>query len=164
MLCDVVEIMTTLAKVILRVAVAVMACGSVTLAQSGSSAQLIKERQQGFKALGAAFKVIRDELRGDSPDPAKIRTAAADITRAAGTIGSWFPAGTGAESGAKTDAKPEIWTDAAGFSAARDVFIREADKWTRLGANSDTAAWKEAAGSLGRSCKGCHEKYRVTRD
>jgi cytochrome c556 len=152
------------AKVILGMAVAAMACGSVTLAQTGSSAQLIKERQQGLKALGAAFKVIRDELRGESPDPTKIRTASTDITKAAGAIGSWFPAGTGPESGAKTDAKPEIWTDAAGFAAARDAFIREADKWSQLGANSDTAAWKEAAGSLGQSCKGCHEKYRVKRE
>jgi cytochrome c556 len=128
------------------------------------AAQVVKTRQQGLKALGAAFKVIRDELKTDSPDAARIRSASADITQAAGGIGKWFPAGSGPESGVKTDAKAEIWADAAGFAAARDAFLREANKWTQLGNSGGPAAWKEAATSLGLSCKGCHDKYRVKKE
>jgi cytochrome c556 len=146
------------------IAVAAATCTSVTLAQSQVATEVVKARQQGLKSLGAAFKAIRDELRNAAPDSAKIKAAAADITRAAGGIGTWFPAGTGPESGVKTDAKPEVWADAAGFAAAQETFIREADKWTHLGDSIDASAWKDAAASLGHSCKGCHDKYRVKKE
>ena len=145
-------------------AVVAVACASVTIAQSQSAAEIVKARQQGLKSLGAAFKSVRDELRSASPDSAKIKAAAADITRAAGVIDTWFPAGTGPESGVKTDARPEVWADAAGFVAARETFVREADKWSHLGDSTDASAWKDAAASLGRSCKGCHDKYRVKKE
>jgi cytochrome c556 len=146
------------------IAVAAATCTSVTIAQSQSAAEVVKARQQGLKSLGAAFKVIRDELRNTSPDSAKIKAAAADITRAAGGIGTWFPAGTGPEAGLKTDAKSEVWADAAGFAAVQETFVREAGKWTRLGDSTDASAWKDAAASLGQSCKGCHDKYRVKKE
>jgi cytochrome c556 len=148
----------------LAVTAAAVTCASVTIAQNQSAAETVKSRQQGLKSLGAAFKLIRDELRSESPDAAKIRAAAADITHAAGAIGIWFPAGTGPESGVKTDAKPEVWTDAAGFAAARTAFVREADKWAQLSNSADRSAWKDAAASLGQSCKGCHDKYRVKKE
>jgi len=158
-------------KVTLVLVAAVIAAGGVTFAQgqsppssqgqAASPAGVVKARQQGLKTLGAAFKTIRDELRGDSPDAAKIRIAAADVTHAASAIGKWFPAGTGPDSGVKTDAKAEVWTDAAGFAAAQDTFVREANKWAQLGNSTDASAWKEGAASLGQSCKGCHDKYRV---
>jgi cytochrome c556 len=161
-------------KITLALVAAVIAVGGVTLAQGQSpvssqgraapAAEVVKARQKGLKALGAAFKTIRDELKGDSPDAAKIREASGDITQAAGAIDKWFPAGTGPDSGVKTDAKPEVWTDSAGFATAREAFVREANKWAQLGNSTDASAWKEGAASLGESCKGCHEKYRVKKE
>ena len=161
-------------KTTLALVAAVIAAGGVTFAQgqspassqgqAASAAEVVKARQQGLKALGAAFKVIRDELKADAPDAAKIRKAAADITQAAGAIEKWFPAGTSPDSGVKTDAKPEVWTDPAGFATARQAFVREANKWAQLGNSTDASAWKEGAASLGQSCKGCHDKYRVKKE
>ncbi len=141
------------------------AAGSSQPAGSGASpADLVKARQQGLKSLGAAFKIIRDELKGDSPDAAKIRKASAEIAQAAGAINNWFPAGTGPDAGVRTDARPDVWTDPAGFASARESFVREANKWIQLGNSTDAAAWKEGAASLGQSCKGCHDKYRVKKE
>jgi cytochrome c556 len=161
-------------KTTLALVAAVIAAGGVTFAlgqapassqgQAASAAEVVKARQKSLKALGAAFKTIRDELKEDSPDAAKIREAAADITQAAGAIDKWFPAGTGPDSGVKTDAKPEVWTDPAGFATAREAFVREANKWAQLGNSTDASAWKEGAASLGQSCKGCHDKYRVKKE
>jgi cytochrome c556 len=161
-------------KITLALVAAVIAAGGVTFAQgqspassqgqAASAAEVVKARQKGLKALGAAFKTIRDELKGDSPDAAKIREASADITQAAGAIDKWFPAGTGPDSGIKTDAKPEVWTDPAGFATAREAFVREANKWAQLANGTDAAAWKEGGASLGQSCKGCHDKYRVKKE
>jgi cytochrome c556 len=161
-------------KTTLVLLAAVIAAGGVTFVQgqspassqkqAASAAEVVKARQQGLKSLGAAFKVVRDELKADSPDVTKIRKASADITRAAAAIEGWFPAGTGPDSGVKTDAKSEVWTDPAGFASARDAFVREGKKWAQLGNSTDASAWKEGAASLGQSCKGCHEKYRVKKE
>ncbi len=169
----------TWVKSVVAFAAAATAMGTVTLAQGQAAvsqaaaasqgqavpaAELVKARQQGLKALGAAFKAIRDELKTDSPDPAKIQKASVEITHAASVIGKWFPAGTGPDSVAKTDAKAEVWTDPAGFASAREAFVREANKWAQLGNSTDASAWKEGATSLGESCKGCHDKYRVKKE
>jgi cytochrome c556 len=161
-------------KTTLALVAAVIATGGVTFAQgqspassqgqAASAAEVVKARQKGLKALGAAFKTIRDELKGDSPDAVKIREASADITQAAGAIDKWFPAGTGPDAGVKTDAKPEVWTDPAGFATAREAFVREANKWAQLRDSTNASAWKEGAASLGQSCKGCHDKYRVKKE
>ncbi|HWM71388.1 MAG TPA: cytochrome c [Steroidobacteraceae bacterium] len=161
-------------KTTLALFVAVIAAGGVLFAQGqspassqgqpASVAEVVKTRQKGLKALGAAFKTIRDELKADAPDAAKIQSASTDITQAAGAIDKWFPAGTGPDSGVKTDAKPEVWTDPAGFATAREAFVREANKWVLLGNSTDAAAWKEGAASLGQSCKGCHDKFRVKKE
>ena len=161
-------------KTTLVLLAAVIAAGGVTFVQgqspassqqqAASAAEVVKARQKGLKALGAAFKTIRDELKGDSPDAAKIRGASVDITQAAGAIDKWFPAGTGPDSGVKTDAKSEVWTDPAGFATAREAFVREANKWAQLGNSTDASAWKEGTASLGQSCKGCHDKYRVKKE
>lgn len=132
--------------------------------QAASVAEVVRARQQGLKALGAAFKVIRDELKGAAPDAAKIRKASADITRAAGAIVNWFPAESGPNSGVETDAKPEVWTDPAGFATAREAFVGEANKWAQLGNSTDASVWKEGAASLGQTCKGCHDKYRAKKE
>jgi cytochrome c556 len=161
-------------KTTLALVATVIVASGVTFAQSQSSsssrgqaasaAEVVRARQQGLKALGAAFKVIRDELKAGAPDAAKIRKASADITQAAGAIDKWFPAGTGPDSGVKTDAKPEVWTDPAGFATAREAFVREANNWAQRGNSTDVSAWKEGAASLGQSCKGCHDKYRVKKE
>jgi cytochrome c556 len=131
-----------------------------TSAQKVSPADVIEARQKGFKSLGAASKLIRDELR-ETPDPAKIKTAAVDIQKAAAEIGAWFPAGTGPEAGVKTAAKAEIWSDSQGFASAQDNFVTEARRYAQLAEAGDIAALSEATKALGQTCKGCHDKYRV---
>jgi cytochrome c556 len=126
---------------------------------------VIKARQQGLKSLGSAFKIIRDELKSSAPDAAKIKAAGARIAEEGSAIDGWFPVGTGPDSGVRTDAKAEIWSDTPGFSAARDAFVREAAKSAEVFVTaSDPSAWNAAAASLGQTCKGCHDKYRVRRD
>jgi cytochrome c556 len=123
---------------------------------------VIKTRQQRFKSLGAALKSIRDELHSGHPDSAKVAAAAAAIRKAADEIGSWFPSGTGPEAGVKTDAKPQVWSDGAGFAAARNAFVREAQRdAARFTDPSRQDSWESLTKSLGQSCKDCHDGYRA---
>jgi cytochrome c556 len=138
---------------------ALVLCTGVALAQVGSVADTITARQKGFKATGAAFKLLRDESTAGSFDPDKVRGAAADIKSTATQVSTWFPAGSGAESGVKTAAKPEIWSDPDGFNSARDSFVEQAGKFSDLAASGGVNA--DAVKALGQTCGGCHDKFRV---
>jgi cytochrome c556 len=134
----------------------------VGVAQNTSPATVISQRQEGFKKMGDAFKLIHKELSGPSPDAARIAAAAAQIKVTTGAITGWFPPGSGPQPGVKTHAKAEIWTDAAGFAAARDAFVRQADKSVRqLTDPRERPAWKDTSSALGQACKDCHDSYRV---
>jgi cytochrome c556 len=134
----------------------------VAAGQGASAAEVVNVRQQGFKKIGAAFKVIHKELSGPAPDAAKVAAAAADIKASTNAIDGWFPVGSGPELGVKTQAKAEIWTDAKGFAATRAAFVRQVEKTTRqLGDPRERAAWKDSSAALGQACKDCHDSYRV---
>jgi cytochrome c556 len=134
----------------------------LALAQESSVTDTIQARQKGFKAMGAAFKTVRDETQAGSPDAEKIRTAAVDIKTTADQISKWFPAGSGPEAGVKTAAKPEIWSDAQGFDTARSHLIEQAGTFSELAAAGKVDG--DAVRTLGRACGGCHEKFRVKQD
>lgn len=137
---------------------------SVVIAQSNAivtPADTIKTRQQSLKDLGAAFKLIRDQSQSGAPDVAKIKVAAADVKKAADAIATWFPKGTGPEAGVKTAAKPEIWSDAAGFTTATNNFVEQAAKFNQIATSADAAAISAGIKPLGQTCGGCHDKFRI---
>lgn len=125
------------------------------------AADVIKARQQGYKAQGAAFKTINDELKKDAPNLGAIRSAAKVIADTSKSQYRWFPRGSGPEAGVKTAAKPEIWSDGAGFTAAQKAFEVEAGKLGQAAAKGDLGAIRPQVGATGKTCAGCHNKYRV---
>jgi cytochrome c556 len=131
---------------------------------AGAPADTIKARQQALKDTGAAFKTIRDQMKSGSPDAAAIKTAAQTIKKTSVAMVDWFPKGTGTEAGVKTAAKPEIWSDAAGFETARKNFVEQADKFAALADAGDMAAVGGGIRPLGMACGGCHDKFRVKED
>jgi cytochrome c556 len=118
-------------------------------------------RHQNFKQQGAAFKAILDELKKDSPDKAAIATNASKLKGLAAALPTWFPKGSGSESGFKTDAKGEVWSDPAGFAAAANRLQVETSKLQVAASAGDVAAIKAQAKVTGGACKNCHDKYRV---
>lgn len=132
-----------------------------TPAIAATPAEDIKSRQQKLKDLGAAMKLINDQLKTDAPDVARIREAAAKVKKHSEAIGTWFPSGTGPEAGVETAAKPEIWTDAADFAEKVQGFQAEAGKLATIAAASDLASMKKQVRMVARTCGGCHDTYRV---
>jgi cytochrome c556 len=129
-------------------AVSVLSVLGAVSALGASVGEVISARQQGFKKIGAAFKLIHNELASPSPDAAKIAAAAAEIKASTGLI--------------KTHARAEIWSDTQGFAATRAAFIRQAEKSTRqLSDPAGQAAWKDSSAALGQACKDCHDSYRA---
>ncbi len=72
-----------------------------------------------------------------------------------------FPEGSGQ---GDTDALPEIWENPEDFSAAR---LKSEEAFAALReavASGDREAAMSAFAAAGKSCKGCHEKYREEHD
>ncbi|WP_374569637.1 cytochrome c [Phenylobacterium sp.] len=140
----------------------VLVAASASAALAATAAQnAVSARQENFKHLGGAFKTINDELKGGSPDMAKIGAAAAQMDQLAAKVPTWFPKGSGVESGAKTRALPEVWSDAAGFAAAERNLQTEAAKLDKVASSGDLAALRAQVKATGGTCKSCHDKYRA---
>lgn len=146
----------------LSVAVGALAAISASVAIAASSAEsVIKARDDHYHELGDAFKTIRDELRASTPNWDRIKPAAQAVKEASVDQGKWFPAGSGPESGLKTRAKAEIWTDPKGFETAQLEFAREAPKLALLAQAGDAESLGAQFKVVGKTCGGCHDKFRT---
>lgn len=122
---------------------------------------VVEARQNQFKTFGKSMKAINDGLKADAPDMAAIASNAATIRGLAPRIVTWFPKGTGPETGLKMEARAEIWSDPAGFAAAARRLEPEAAKLEALARAGDVAGARAQVRLVGGSCKGCHDKFKA---
>ncbi len=134
------------------------AFGALTAAENAAPAEVIKDRIANFRKIGKAFKHIRDELRVQDPSLPTIQDSAAQIESLGAQILTWFPPGT--DQGAKTRAKPEVWTDRATFEQAQKRMAGEAQKMSQLAHSGNKEAITKQYKVLGEACKGCHDNFR----
>jgi cytochrome c556 len=149
-------------KLVLASAAIAALCG-VAYAQrpASNAAATIQARQANYKQFGAALKGINDQLRSGSPDVAQIRPRAAFLAERSVLLLRWFPRGTGPEAGVRTRAKPEIWSNHAGFQRAGAAFVVAARTLNRAVQSGDIAQIRAAMPALTRSCGGCHDNFRA---
>ena len=96
-------------------------------------ADIVEARQGNLKDLGGSFKAISDQLRSGNADIAIIQDAAATALDIANEdFPSWFPEGSGAESGLETDALPTIWSERDDFIAAHERLKGAAAEFRRF--------------------------------
>jgi len=119
-----------------------------------------KARHEHYEKLGDAFKAVRDNSRGDSPNWAALEKAAAEVVDASVDQQKWFAKGTGPEAG-KTRALPEIWTKAEEFTAAQKMFSERAPKLQAAVKSKDAAGVQAAFREVGGACKNCHDNFRA---
>jgi cytochrome c556 len=121
---------------------------------------IIEGRQAALRDIGAAFKGINDELKKAQPALGMIRQYARQIDELSSQQKFWFPKGTGPESDIETLAKPEIWQQPAEFTAGQAAMSEQAAKLAKATGGNDLGAIKAQWQALGKTCKGCHDKYR----
>jgi len=124
-------------------------------------ATLMHDRHERYEEIGKAMKGIGRELKADAPSVDVIRPHAALIARYAPQIPSWFPAGTGPETGIRTRAKPEIWTDNRTFLQRAAALRTAADRFHQAAQSGDLAAIRAAQPGLSDACKNCHDRFRA---
>jgi cytochrome c556 len=121
-------------------------------------------RHEVFESLGAHMKALSMHVKGEVDRPADREAHAKAILEMSKIVPGLFPAGTGPDVVKSTEAKAEIWTDAAGFQAAAQAFRAEAEKLVAVANTTNKDEFKGQLGKVGQSCGGCHDKYRVKDD
>jgi len=120
------------------------------------AADAFQDRHMAMEAVGDAMKSLGAMAKKAAPfDAAVVKASATTIADNLKKAQGLFPAGSG---GGESRAKPEIWSDAAGFEKGMKDAQAAA---VALQSVSDEAAYGPALGALGGSCKSCHDKYRI---
>jgi len=120
------------------------------------AADAFQDRHMAMEAVGDAMKSLGAMAKKAVPfDAAVVKANATTIAENLEKASKLFPAGSG---GGESRAKPEIWTDAAGFEKGMKDAQAAA---VALQSVSDEAAYGPALGALGGNCKSCHDKYRI---
>jgi cytochrome c556 len=128
---------------------------------------VIEARQKAMKDNAGHMKAINafvEKGEGDAAIVAEHATAIAEISK---KIPELFPEGTSLADGhgVKTAAKPEIWTDRAGFEKAAAYLGEEATHLAEAAQGGDKQMIAAAFAELGKDgCGGCHSKFRQKQD
>jgi cytochrome c556 len=134
-----------------------LALATASAAEAPTATDAIKARRTAMSNVRDAMKVLGGMAKGEIPFDA------AAVQKNAGIVGTSFKAAQvqfvpgSAKGDVDTGARPEIWSDRAGFDAGMKSAIAAA---AALEAVTTEAAYKPALGELGKNCKGCHDKYR----
>ncbi len=128
---------------------------------------VIEARQKAMKDLGGHMKAINEFVEKGEGDAANVAEHAKAIAETAKIIPEVFPAGTSLSDnhGVKTAAKPDIWSDRAGFEAAAANLGEKAGALAKAAEGGDKQMIAASFAELGKDgCGGCHSKFRQKQD
>ena len=137
-----------------------IAHGDVMPKNASAATRVAYVRHANFEKMGGAFKALNDELRKPQPAKAMLVANANTIAGLAKALPTWFPRGSGVQARPMSEARAEVWTDAAGFAAAASNFNAQAAKLSQTAAGGDVDAVRAQTRQTFMACKSCHEKYR----
>ncbi len=126
-------------------------------AAAASAAQLVTMRQAGMDMSAAVMGGIKGAVERGAPLKSQ-GFAARGLAKWAGSLAAGFAPST---AGATSRAKPEVWSDAAGFAARTATFKTAADQLAAAIAAEDRPAFDTALAAVNASCKGCHDGYQL---
>ncbi|MBI5063087.1 MAG: cytochrome c [Desulfatitalea sp.] len=132
---------------------------SVAYAQFAKPEEAINYRKGAMTLIGHHFTRIGAVAQGKAAFDKGAVAKDAELVAKISTL-PWEAFMTpGAEKG-DTHLKAEALKDKEGFKAAADATVAETAKLSQVAAAGDLEAIKTQFGAAGKSCKGCHEKYR----
>jgi len=122
----------------------------------------IEQRQNMMEDTRDAAKVIGGMIKQERDFDADEAMQALMVWQKTATeVGELFPDGSAV--GHDTEAKVTIWSDREGFDDKLAEFSSTVE--AAIAAKPDSLdALKAAAGPVFKTCKGCHEGYRVEKD
>ena len=138
---------------------------AMPIAVSGAATQSdpVHVRQQNFKSMGKAFKVINDQMRRPSSDKAVMSASSRQLRDAANRLASenWFPRGSGRKPGVDTDASASIWSNPKEFRRLQLELKAAAGGLAVAIGRGNEADIKRGLKAVGASCSSCHKQFRI---
>lgn len=148
-----------MSKSSLLTGLSVLAAAAVVASGVAVAQDAIAKRKEIMKGVGGATKASAAMVKGEAAfDAAKAKASMDTIATSWTEFAKLFPKGT--ETGGKTTAAPKIWTDFADFDSKGKKMAADAAK-AAAAAGNGADAFKTAFGEVTKSCKGCHQDYRV---
>jgi cytochrome c556 len=139
------------------VGMTVLVAGMALAAAHGDS-----ERVKSMKAMGGHMGAIGKVAKGEMAYSAETVTHAEGLEKMSKELLTWFPEGS--MGGDDSRAKPEIWTDWAGFEAKAKDFQAAVPALVAASKTGDKAQIGAALGAVGKTCGGCHKPFRKPKD
>jgi cytochrome c556 len=126
------------------------------LAGAAAGQDVIAQRREGMRMEGRQMEAIKAviDARGDTRP---LVERADTIAGFYANLQALYPPGSGT---GPTRALPAIWSDPAGFEAARVSILTALATLRSAAASGDLAATTAAFGQVGASCAACHRAYR----
>lgn len=124
--------------------------------------ELIEQSHANMKANGKSLGgTLSPMARGDKPyDQASVDSALAQLEESAKKLPSFYPASVkDVKQTSEYTPSPKIWEDKAGFDTAVANFAKAVTE--AKGKIKDADSLKATLPTIGKSCSGCHETYRV---
>ena len=141
-----------------RIITALMICSIAATGAAIAQDSPIKKRQALMKKNGDAATLVTAMFKGEKPyDAAVAANAIKGIGASMDEFITLFPEGSTSKD---SDAKPEIWKNKADFEGWAGQVKEDTAKAVAAAAGG-MATLQPAFAELGKSCRGCHEKYRA---
>ncbi|MAO93135.1 MAG: cytochrome C556 [Rhodospirillaceae bacterium] len=122
-----------------------------------SAEEAHETREGAMKAIGGHLKALGAVAKGEMAPDAGTVVHAESLAAMSHTVKLLFAQELISD---KSRAKPEIWSDWAGFSKAADDLSMATAAVVEAAKGGDPAAIGAALGDVGKACGGCHKPYR----
>ena len=145
-------------SVMVAALMAVTASG-FALAQGGPKPEdQIRYRQSVMNVMGHSFGVLAGMAKGEVPFNQEVAEDNTDIVIMMSTL-PWNSFGPGTEKGAPTKADMKVWSESKKFKEAADKMEHAVRQL--ISATEDQEKLKAQVGEVGKTCKGCHDDFRL---
>ena len=145
----------------IKLVVTMVACGiaGATFAQM-KPADEIRYRQSVMNVAGRAFTPMIQMAQDKIPYNAEV---VARNTKVLDTVIDlhWDSFAPGTDNGAPTKAAMKIWKEPQKFQESADNSVQAVGQLSKTVQTGDEKAIKAALGEVGKTCKSCHDDYRL---
>jgi cytochrome c556 len=129
-------------------------------AQTPKPEDEIRYRQSVLNVVGRAMGPMGAMAQGKAPfNTAVVQKNAALIETMLAL--PWGSFGAGTDKGAPTKADIKIWTETAKFKQASEASQKASTALVAAAKGGNEGAFKTAFGELGKTCKACHDDFRL---
>lgn len=132
---------------------------SAALAQAKPEDE-IRYRQSVMNVIGRAFTPMVNMAQDKIPYNKDVVARNTQIIETLAGL-PWPAFGPGTEKGAPTKADMKVWSDQAKFKESSEKMQQGVTRLGQTVKGGDEKAIKAAIGDLGKTCKSCHDDFRL---